>query len=153
MGTDQDYAKAIELLHHAAEGGEPQAYLQLCVVNFLGKGTQVDYEEAERWGRKAAEAGIDKGHLFVFLCEAIPTEKKGASVSTEAVKHLEKASEMGLADAQFYYGQCLLEGLHGIKKDYVKALQLLKQAKEKGYEKASAYIPLAQAEVDKAQGK
>ncbi|NBS55266.1 hypothetical protein EBT23_06905, partial [bacterium] len=50
VGTDQDYAKAIELLHHAAEGGEPQAYLQLCVVNFLGKGTQVDYEEAERWG-------------------------------------------------------------------------------------------------------
>jgi TPR repeat protein len=153
VGTDQDYAKAIELLHHAAEGGEPQAYLQLCVVNFLGKGTQVDYEEAERWGRKAAEAGIDKGHLFVFLCEAIPAEKKGVPVSAEAVQHLEKAVEMGLADAQFYYGQCLLEGLHGIKKDYVKALQLLKQAKEKGYEKASAYIPLAQAELDKAQGK
>jgi TPR repeat protein len=153
VGTDQDYAKAIELLHLAAEGGEAQAYLQLCVVNFLGKGTQVDYKEAERWGRKAAEAGIDKGHLFVFFCEAIPTEKTGAPVSAEAVQHLEKAVEMGLADAQFYYGQCLLEGLHGIKKDYAKALKLLKQAKEKGYEKASAYIPLAQAEVDKAQGK
>ena len=46
-----------------------------------------------------------------------------------------------------------MSGLHGIKKDYAKALRLLKQAKEKGYEKASAYIPLAQAEVDKEQGK
>jgi len=153
VGVDQDYEKAFELLRRSAEQGEPQAYLQLCVLNFLGKGVEVNYEEAERWGKKAAEAGIDKGHLFVFLCEAIPTEKQGAAVSTEAVKHLEKASEMGLADAQFYYGQCLLEGLHGIKKDYPKALQLLKQAKEKGYEKASAYVPLAQAEVDKAQGK
>ena len=153
VGTNQDYAKAFELLQRSAEQGEPQAYLQLCALNFMGRGVEVNYEEAQRWGKKAAEAGIDKGYLFVFLCEAIPADKKGAPVSAEAVRNLEKASEMGLADAEFYYGQCLLEGLHGIKKDYVKALQLFKQAKEKGYKKASAYLPLAQIEVDKAQGK
>jgi TPR repeat protein len=153
VGTNQDYAKAFELLQRSAEQGEPQAYLQLCALNFMGRGVEVNYEEAQRWGKKAAEAGIDKGYLFVFLCEAIPADKKGVPVSAEAVRNLEKASEMGLADAEFYYGQCLLEGLHGIKKDYVKALQLFKQAKEKGYEKASAYLPLAQIEVDKAQGK
>ena len=153
VGTNQDYAKAFELLQRSAEQGEPQAYLQLCALSFMGRGVEVNYEEAQRWGKKAAEAGIDKGYLFVFFCEAIPADKKGVPVSAEAVRNLEKASEMGLPDAEFYYGQCLLEGLHGIKKDYVKALQLFKQAKEKGYEKASAYLPLAQIEVDKAQGK
>jgi hypothetical protein len=143
----------MELLLRSAEQGEPQAYVQLCLLNFSGKGVPVNYAEAGRWAKKAADANNDKGHLFVFLCEAIQSEGREVPVSAEAIEHLEKSCEMGLADAQFYYGQCLLEGLHGIKKDYPKALQLLKQAKEKGYEKASAYLPLAQAEVDKAQGK
>ena len=56
---------------------------------------------------------------------------------------------MGVPDALFYYGQCLLEGLHGIKRDYPKSLKLFKQAKEKGYEKAGAYLTLAEMEVDK----
>jgi len=153
LGVEQNYEIANELFEKSAEQGEPQAYVQLCFANFNGRGCVINYEESARWAKKAADEGSDKGHLFVFLSEAIVEEKKGAAVSAEGVKHLEKASEMGLADAQFYYGLCFLEGLHGIKKDYEKALQLLKQAKEKGYEKASAYVPLAQAEVDKARGK
>jgi len=149
VGTEKDEAKAIGLLNSAAEQGEAQAYLQLCVVHFLGRGVDVNYEESAKWAKKAAEANIDKAFLFLFFCEAIPKEKLGEPVSTEAIKNLEKACEMGVPDALFYYGQCLLEGLHGIERDYPKALKLFKQAKEKGYEKAGAYVTLAQMEVDK----
>ena len=149
VGTEKDEAKAIGLLTSAAEQGEAQAYLQLCVVHFLGKGVDVNYEESAKWAKKAADANIDKGFLFLFLCEAILKEKAKEPVSPEDLKNLQKACEMGLPDALFYYGQCLLEGLHGIKRDYPKALKLFKQAKEKGYEKAGAYVTLAQMEVDK----
>jgi TPR repeat protein len=149
VGTEKDEAKAIGLLTSAAEQGEVQAYLQLCLVNFLGRGVEVNYEEAAEWAKKAAEAKIDKAFLFLFFCEAIPKEKSGEPVSNEARKNLETACEMGVPDAQFYYGQCLLEGLHGIERDYPKALKLFKQAREKGYEKAGAYVTLAQMEVDK----
>ena len=149
VGTEKDEAKAIGLLTSAAEQGEAQAYLQLCVVHFLGRGVDVNYEESAKWAKKAAEANIDKAFLFLFFCDAIPKEKVGEPVSAEARKNLEKACEMGVPDALFYYGQCLLEGLHGIERDYPKALKLFKQAKEKGYEKADAYLTLAQLEVDK----
>lgn len=149
VGTEKDEAKAIGLLTSAAEQGEAQAYLQLCVVHFLGRGVDVNYEESAKWAKKAADANIDKGFLFLFLCEAILKEKAKEPVSPEDLKNLQKACEMGLPDALFYYGQCLLEGLHGIKRDYPKALKLFKQAKEKGYEKAGAYVTLAQMEVDK----
>jgi len=153
VGTEKDEGKAIGLLNSAAEQGEAQAYLQLCLVNFLGRGVEVNYTEAARWAKKAAEANIDKAFLFLFFCEMLPKERLGEPVSAEARKNLEKACELGVPDAQFYYGQCLLEGLHGIERDYPKALKLLQQAQKNGYDKASAYVPLAQMEVDKASRK
>jgi len=149
LGVAQDNERAIDLLKKAAAQDEPMAYCPLCVINYSGKGVRVDYDEARLWAKKAADANIDRGHLLVFLCEGLQNEKYGKQISADAIQHVEKACEMGLPDAQFFYGKCLLEGLNGIKKDFPKALKLLKQAKEKGYQEASAYIPLAQMEVDK----
>jgi TPR repeat protein len=153
FGTELNYELAKELLVKAADQGEPQAFVQLCAINLMGKGCEVDYLEATKWANRAAESGSDKGHFFVFLCEAVQKEKRNEAVSAEAFSHLQKACELGLPDAQFYYGQCLLEGLHGTCKDYPKALALLKKAKENGFQKASTYIHLAQMEVDKQTNK
>lgn len=64
-GIPQDYSKAVEWLHKAAEQGNTNAQGLLGAIYAEGKGVPQDYRKATQWFRESAEHGnaIAQGQL------------------------------------------------------------------------------------------
>ena len=129
----QDYAKAIDCFHQAAEQGFTPAQYFLGECYYYGRGVTQDYTQAVSWYRKAAERGNANAQSHLGYC--YETGRGVTQDYAQAVYWYRKAAEQGLAADQFRLGYCYINGL-GVTKDYAQAVYWYRKAAEQGYAKA-----------------
>lgn len=147
-----DGPRALELFKAAAAKGKPEAMAQIAQIYLEGeKGVTQDYAAAMEWAQKAADAGAERGNLFLGRIWM-----KGLGVTTDQEKALEyfkiadrggdmkagryvgliaqekgdvqtaaqwfrHSAELGDITSQYYLGQAYEAGA-GVPQDYVAAM-------------------------------
>jgi len=111
-----DYETAYRLIKPLAEGGLPEAQLNLGLLYEKGQGVPQDYAEALKWNLKAAEQG-----------------------NAKALKWYRKAAEQGNAEAQFHLGLMYDKRL-GVPQDYAEAVKWYREAAEQGFVEAQTNL-------------
>ena len=111
-----DFDTAYRRIKPLAEGGLPEAQLNLGLLYEKGQGVPQDYAEALKWYRKAAEQG-----------------------NAKALKWYRKAAEQGNAEAQFNLGLMYDERL-GVPQDYAEAVKWYRRAAEQGFAEAQTNL-------------
>jgi TPR repeat protein len=103
----------IDTLKKAAIIGDTKAQNRLGDCYAFGRGVPLDYDEALKWFRRAAEQGDEVAKINVRYAEnmkAVPAEK---AREEEQFKELEKAAAKGDADAQYKLVDCYIFGRYG----------------------------------------
>ena len=113
-GGQGDFARVLRL----AEGGDPQAQLQLAGFYRTGRGVPRDDQAAIRWYRAAAEKGLAEAQFE--LGKIYDTGTGGPRDPFEAVRWYRLAAQQGLGRAQYNLGSMHGNG-EGVPVDYVKA--------------------------------
>lgn len=112
-----------------AETGDADAQAHLAEVYYNGRGVEVDYEEALRWGRLAAEQGNDRGQAMLAV-----SYFQGRAVELdydEAARWAMLAAEQDNVTAQVILGTLYRNG-HGVEQDFVSAYAWLAIAVSSG---------------------
>ena len=115
----------------------PWVYNALGSMYFYGRVVDTDYEEAEKWFRKAAESGYAKAQFNLGLCY-----ETGNGVEldyAEAVKWFRKAAEQNLSKAQYELARCLDEGM-GCERNYEEAVYWYQKAAEQDHPASQYYL-------------
>jgi len=116
-GYPQDYTKALELYHRAAELGHIEAYHNIGYANDLGTGVEIDKKKATHYYELAAIRGDEVSRYNLAL------DEKTAGNIQRALKHLMIAVRGGdgpsLKEIQILYSDGRVT-----KDDYTKALRL-----------------------------
>ncbi len=95
----------------------------------FGEGVSVDYKEAVKWYRKAAEGGHAKAQNNLGVCYV---EGKGvAKDACEAVKWFTKSAEQGYVQGQASLGVCYFKG-DGVAQNYSEAARWWQKAAQQG---------------------
>lgn len=94
-------------------------------IYYYGRVVRQDYEEAEKWYRKAAESGYGKAQFNLGLC--YETGNGVEQDFEEAVKWYKKAADQDIAKAQFALAKCFEEGM-GVERNYEEAIKWYKKA-------------------------
>ncbi len=110
VATDEDRRRA--------EAGDADAQAHLAVVYYNGRGVEVDYEEALRWGRLAAEQGNARGQAMLAV-----SYFQGRAVEQnydETARWAKLAAEQDDVTAQIILGTLYMNG-RGVEQDFVSA--------------------------------
>ena len=145
-GVAQDDAQAAYWYERTAEQGDAEAQLTFAMLCALGKGIPADLAAACRWARRSLRQGNKKAQKTLNIIrdqarEEAVTEMKAAMEAhtaedhAAAAKHLERAAELGNADAQYAFAQ-LLETGNGVEQDGQAAALWYAEAASQGHEKA-----------------
>jgi len=122
------------LLRIAAEGGRPEAQVDIGRRNQEGLGIVKDLDRALRWYRKAADQGHTEAQNRVgnFYAEgwAVPQDE------VEALKWYRRAALKNHAEAQHSIAVCYKEGRGGLKVDLKESAKWLRKSAEQGFAKA-----------------
>jgi hypothetical protein len=115
----------------------PLAYILVGRMFCYGQGTKVDFTEAVKWFRLAADQGFAGAQSNIGFCYdngtgVIKDEK-------EAVKWYRLAADQGYAIAQFNLGVCYQYGT-GVIKDEKEAVKLYRLAANQGEENAMSAL-------------
>ena len=135
-GFPQDYDKALELWHRAAELGNTASYYSIANAYFRGNGVERDEKKAKYYDELAAMGGnVNARHnLGCFEEEAGNMDR--------AVKHYVIAAGCGDNESLENIKQMFMNG-HAAKDDYAKALQVyqayLGEVKSAQRDEAAAY--------------
>jgi len=128
-GYPQNWAKALEFYHRAAELGHPRAMGNLGNAYYYGRGVEVDKHKALEFYHRVAELGNADAYFNIgcayFNGDGAKVDKK------KAVHYWKLAAELGSADAYFSLGNSYNNGT-GVEVDYKKAMHYLQQAAELG---------------------
>ena len=116
-GYPQDYTKALELFHRAAELGFAKSYNNIGCCYDNGHGVEVDKKKANRYYELAAMGGDETARHNLGNSELRTGNIK------RAVKHYMIAVRSGNSDSLKMIKQMYSKG-HATKEDYTKALQL-----------------------------
>ena len=117
MGLPQNYAKALELYHRAAELGHTPAYLNIGYAHDYGEGVEGDLKKATYYYELAAMMGdVVARHNLGNI------EKKAGNID-RAIKHYLIAVRGGYADSLNKIKELYLNG-HATKDEYTTALRL-----------------------------
>jgi TPR repeat protein len=130
-----EYEKALKILKPLAEKGDAQAQYNLGQCYFSGWGVAKDWEQAEKWLRKAAAQ--DHEWAKVLLGYTVD----GLGKHEEAAKIYAWAAEKGVAAAQVRLGQMYAKGL-GVEQNMREAVRLYELAAKQG--EAAGQAELAQ---------
>ena len=99
-------------------------------LHFTGRnGKGINYTEAVKWFRKAAEMGDASGQWHLGICYS-----NGFGVTkdeSEGVKWYRKSAEQGFVHAQYCMGNAYYHAW-GVTKDYVEAVKWYSKAAEQG---------------------
>ena len=155
-GVEQDDEKAAYWYHQTAERGDSEAQLTYAMLCALGKGVESDLAAACHWARQALHAGNKKALRTLGVIrdkareEAVgelraAMEAHAAQQRAEAVRHLERAAELGSADAQYAYAQMLETGRDVEQNEQAAALWYAEAASQ-GHEKAVRHLAEAPQE-------
>ena len=115
-GYQQDYAKALELYHRAAELGFAKAYNNIGNAYDNGEGVEVDKEKAMYYYELSAIGGNAKARHNLGYMEA------NTGNVERAVRHLMIATRDGQSESLNSIKRLYTNG-HAPKKNYTKALQ------------------------------
>jgi len=116
-GFPQDYVKALELFHRAAELGHAKAYASIGYSYDNGEGVEADKAKARYYYELSAMGGDEDARYNLGIME----EKAGDLA--RAVKHFLIAIRSG-DDESLKEIQELYSNGHATREDYAKALQL-----------------------------
>jgi len=116
-GFPQDYTKALELWHRAAELGNAKSYCNIGYAHDYGEGVEVDKKKAIHYYEQAAMLGHTGARYNLGLNEV------DADNFDRAIKHFMIAIRDGYADSLDKIKQLYTKG-YATKDDYTKALQL-----------------------------
>jgi len=130
----KDIQKAIELFERASEKGNADAMYTLGVLYEKGEDVPKDINQAIKWYRRASEKGNRDAQYVVGLIDW-----DGTGLLTH--KELERASELGNGDAMYALGLIYEKG-DGVSKDIKKAVELFRNASEKGNRNAQCVVRL-----------
>ena len=102
-GLPQDYAKALELFHRAAELGNTTSHYNLGNVYYNGRGAKIDKKKAINYYELAAMRGlVEARHNLAII------EKRRGNIG-RAIKHymiaVEGGSNISLANIQKFYSK------------------------------------------------
>jgi TPR repeat protein len=129
QGVPQDYGKAFDLFHKAANQDYAPAQFFLAEMYGNGLGVQQDYTLAATWYRKAADQGFVNAEFVLGVMyhdgQGVPQD------NAQAMELLSQAADLGNARAQFCIGEMYLFG-QGVPVDHGKALQWLRKAAAQG---------------------
>jgi TPR repeat protein len=128
-----DLARAIEIYEGLAKDGDVYSLVMLGSIYARGIGTAVDLEKAEKLFDRAAAFGTPEAH---FQMANVWYDRGDMNRYFLAIQ---QASRMDLLVAQFYLGRCYAYGL-GVDKDDAKALELMRNAAERGHVRAKMYL-------------
>ena len=135
-GYQQDYRKALELYHRAAELGYAAAYSSIGTTYFNGQGVEVDKEKAKHYYELAAMGGNGIARHNLGNSEA------RAGNFDRAVKHYMIALKDGDSESLVVIKKFYSNGL-ATKEDYTKALRTyqtyLGEIKSKQRDEAAAF--------------
>jgi len=115
-GMPQDYNKALEYCHRAADLGYSTAYNGIGSVYEMGIGVEVDMKKATYYYELAAMGGDDSARYNLGVVE----EERGNV--NRALKHYMIAARSGSSDSLKKIKQLYSSG-YATKEDYTKALQ------------------------------
>ena len=132
-GVEQDYTKAAEWFHEAAEQGYAPAQYNLGECYYYGEGVKQDYPLAVSWYRLAAEQGFDEAQNMLGLCYDNGTGVDKDHVT--AAQWYRKAAEQGYAPAQNNIGVCYEIG-EGVTKNTAEAAIWYRKAAGQDHEHA-----------------
>ena len=109
---------------------DAKAQFNLAEKYYYGEDVEMDYTEAFKWYRMAAEQGYDAaqnclGDMYLFG-EGIEED------DAEAMKWYRKSAEQGNAEAQYNLGYMYRNG-YGVVKDYEEAVKWYRKSAEQGY--------------------
>lgn len=133
-----DYAKAVTEWRAAALAGDAMAQFNLGQAYKLGRGVEMDHNQALAWFKRAA----DQGHIEAFDNYGLLLFNMNRR--TEALPYILKSAERGEARAQYILGTASFNG-DLVTKDWPRAYALMNRASAKGLAAASARL----AELDK----
>jgi Sel1 repeat len=119
-----------EALKARAEGGDAEAQMKLGAAYAKGEVVKLDYTQAAKWYRQAA----DQGHAGAqnALGELYEAGQGVTRDATEAAKWYRRAAEQGLAAGQYGLAVMYLTG-NGVPKDDAEALKWYRQSADQGY--------------------
>ena len=119
-GIIQDYTKALEHWHRAAELGDAQSYCMIGISYYYGHGVEVDKKKAKHYYELAAIGGdvTARHNLGINEGEAGNAER--------ALRHHMIAVRAGENDSLKEIQELYSDG-HATKDDYMKALKLYQQ--------------------------
>lgn len=128
--------EAVGMIARAAELGHPEACDYFGGVLYEDK---QDYENAERFWIKAAQANVTRAYFCLYLLYS-----KGEAFKADLVKaigYLKTGAEQGDRDCLDQLGRCYFEG-DGVEHDEETARVLLQRAVDQGSGSARAYLAL-----------
>jgi TPR repeat protein len=119
----------LEEIKAKAEGGEAEAQRKLGDIYAKGRSVKLDYKEAAKWYRQAA----DQGHpaAQTALGELYEAGQGVQRDETEAAKCYRQAAEQGYSPAQYSLAVLYVMG-KGLPQDNAEALKWYRQAAEQG---------------------
>ena len=132
FGVRQDDATAVKYYAKAAEAGDGDGMIHFARFLKEGRGTSCDEQKAEQFLRRACDLGHPLAHYE--LARILIDRNTGATpaVCDEARVHLEKAAELGQAEAIGYLGEMytVLYWKAGVRQDLERGLVYLRRAVE-----------------------
>jgi TPR repeat protein len=144
LGVPLNASEAAKWYQRAAEQGVPEAQLQYALLLLDGRYVKKDEKGAYALMQAAAAAGNPLAE-FNFAQLLVHQDSSEAGLA-RAAPYYERAAGTGLADAQYAMAQLYANGAGGMKKDDVRARELLLLAARQNYD--TAQIDLAQFLID-----
>lgn len=125
----KEFKKAFPILMDAANQGHPGAQFLIGKMFMLGSGVTLDYTEAMKWYRKAADSDYANAYnnIGVMYAEGWGVPQDAA----EAMKWYIKAADKGIAIALSNIGKMYIRG-EGVEKDCREAIKWYTKAADQG---------------------
>ena len=114
-------------LRRKVKNGDYDAQNSLGYCYLKGEGVPVDYKEAEKWFRKAAQQGSEQAKYSLSIVESLNENTD----STDRLSLLREKAEKGDCDAQAALGDIYQFG-QGVPKDFYEAAKWYRKAAEQG---------------------
>ena len=145
LGVERDFEKAVEWFRKAADGGHPDAIIDLGIYNNeLEVGDLKDYPEAVAWIRKSAERGNVNSQYLLGVCHY-----RGDVVDQDDIESLHwfrKAAEQGSVRAQFALGLSYLKMCANQQQGLAESTKWFRLSAERGFEPARSILKLLHAD-------
>ena len=119
-----------------ADGGDPQAQLDLGKAYYVGEEIPLDLEKAEFYLQKASSMNLIEADFFLAL---ILGDESGHNKPDEAFPRLLDLAQRGLAKARCEVGEYYLNGW-GTVQDYKKAFEWFQRSSDQGYYRSHYYL-------------